>query len=254
MKEQAIEWFAESREKGRLSGFKISFEDEGATLEDLIELRLLSASSALPLFVKVGGCEAKTDINNCKDYLVDGIVGPMIESNFSLEKFIRSSQEVGFSGKKFINIETKTSIQNLNKIINSPSSTSLDGLTIGRSDLAASYGLTKKSVDSPKMYKVIEQALIAIKGKGFATTMGGNITSHSAKNVKSLYEKGLLDKIETRNIIIKLTPDTVNDLTGSINEALFFETFILELRKSRTGKLNTKNIKRLEELKRRLEV
>lgn len=249
-----MKWFAESKEKGRLSGFKISFEDEGATLEDLIEMRLLSISCEVPLFVKIGGCEARTDINNCKTYLVDGIVGPMIESNFALEKFIRSSQEVGFCGKKFINIETKTCMQNLDKVINSPSSTSLDGLTIGRSDLAASYGLTKKSVDSPELHSVIEQALAAIKDKGFITTMGGNVTNSSEKNVRSLYEKGLLDKIETRNIIIKLTPDITNNLTKAINEALFLETLILEHRKNRTGNLNTKNIKRLEELKKRIEI
>ena len=66
------------------SGIKISFEDEGALLNEMISMRYLTASTGLKLSIKIGGCEAKRDIVDCIDIGCDAIVAPMIESAFSL--------------------------------------------------------------------------------------------------------------------------------------------------------------------------
>ena len=41
------------------SGVKISYEDEGALLNELITMRYLTSSVGLKLSIKIGGCEAK---------------------------------------------------------------------------------------------------------------------------------------------------------------------------------------------------
>ena len=71
-------------------GIKQSFEDEGVILEDVLKIKRLCDKLDLKLNVKIGGCEAISDINNCLSLEASGIVAPMIESEFALEKFVES--------------------------------------------------------------------------------------------------------------------------------------------------------------------
>ena len=71
-------------------GIKQSFEDEGVLDRDLVTMNQLCKSTGLNLSVKIGGCEAISDIYRCLDLNVNGIVAPMIESIFGLQKFTES--------------------------------------------------------------------------------------------------------------------------------------------------------------------
>ena len=50
---------------------KQSLEDEGASYDDLLIMRELTNRSKLKLDIKIGGCEAKNDINFCKKILLE---------------------------------------------------------------------------------------------------------------------------------------------------------------------------------------
>ena len=118
-------------------GIKQSFEDEGVIIDDVLKIKRLCDSLKLELNVKVGGCEAISDINNCLSLDVSGIVAPMIESEFALEKFIESiisntNDEIRSKTDFFINIESKTAVSNLKEILSSPSSKLLTGIVVGR--------------------------------------------------------------------------------------------------------------------------
>jgi 4-hydroxy-2-oxoheptanedioate aldolase len=252
MTDKLTEALIEAKQNHSVVGLKISFEDEAATIEDLIELRLVTKMSSLPLYAKIGGCEAKTDILRCKTYLLDGIVCPMVESSFALEKFVKSATDLGYDGKLFINLETKTSISDSERIINSPAAKKIVGYTIGRSDLTASFGLSKKSVDSKDILSSCVKGFSNVKKIGLPTTMGGNITTGSEKFIQHLFSSGILDKIETRNVIMKLTEQNINNVSSMIREAIYLETLILEKRKDRTEYQYLKNLSRLEELKKRI--
>ena len=71
-------------------GIKQSFEDEGVLDKDLVTISQLCKLTELELSVKIGGCEAISDIYRCVDLDVDSIVAPMIESTFGLQKFTES--------------------------------------------------------------------------------------------------------------------------------------------------------------------
>jgi hypothetical protein len=71
---------------------KVSFEDEGALLNEIVSMRYLTAKAGLKISIKIGGCEAKRDIMDCIDLCADAIVSPMIESRFALTKFINSAE------------------------------------------------------------------------------------------------------------------------------------------------------------------
>jgi len=210
-------------------GIKQSFEDEGVLFADVVKMKRICDSTGAYVSVKIGGCEAISDINNCLLLDVDAIVAPMVESEFALQKFIEAiNSNISIEKKDklnfYINIETKTAYENLDKILSSPSSKLLTGIVVGRSDLTKSFGYGKQDVVSEKMCKVVIDILTQSKNYGFKTLMGGNIGSSSIKFIKKLYEKKLLNNIETRNVIIDLDKVKINELDDLIKNSLFFES------------------------------
>ena len=47
-------------------------------------LKIVHVSAECTPFVKVGGCEANTDIYNCLKIGVNGIIAPMVETPFAI--------------------------------------------------------------------------------------------------------------------------------------------------------------------------
>ena len=212
-----------------VTGIKQSFEDEGVLLGDVVKMRRLCDIVNIKLSVKIGGCEAITDLNNCLNFGADSIVAPMIESEFGLQKYAESinsnatkeqKEEINF----YINIESKQAYNNLNYILQSPSSKILSGIVVGRSDLTKSFGYGKQNVDSTEMNNIVKTILKDAKSLNLTTIIGGNIGKTSIKFINELYNLMLLDYIETRNVILKLNENNVKILQSTIKDILHFES------------------------------
>ena len=145
-------------------GIKQSLEDEGATFDDLKLMRIITNKTNLNLNVKIGGCEAKNDIFFCKKIKTNSIVAPMIESKYALKKFIQCAGK-NKKNKLFFNLETNLSLVNLSKIMKSKEFKLLDGVVIGRSDLAGSLSLSKKDVNKKIIFMKVFNAFKKIKSK-----------------------------------------------------------------------------------------
>lgn len=210
-------------------GIKSEFENEASNFNDLVFLRYITAKAGLKLFIKIGGVEAFTDLKMCIDLIADGVILPMVESEFALIKSQNMIHDV--LGKEFddfdvvVNIETKTAVDNLDQILKTMDN-SIKGITIGRSDLSYSYGF-KGQQDSEFINKKIESILKAAKPyKNLRITVGGGI-SHKTFDNKSFIEHIVpkLTYIETRNVI--LNPSCINNLE-SLKYALDFEKDYLD--------------------------
>ena len=143
---------------------KQSLEDEGASYDDLLIMRELTNRSKLKLDIKIGGCEAKNDINFCKKIKVDGMVAPMVESDYALTKFIQVLRN-NTRQNLYVNFESIQAFKNLNKILKNPDFKKLKGVVIGRSDLVGSIGLGKDTVDSKKTYNLVYPALKKLENR-----------------------------------------------------------------------------------------
>jgi len=218
---------------------KQSLEDEGASFEDIKKMRKITQVAKLALNVKIGGCEAKNDIFFCQKIKVDSVVAPMVESQYALNKFL---QIIPKNNKSFlyINLESTTAFKNIDHIIRSPKFKNLKGVVIGRSDLAGSMGLKKKDVDSKKIFKEVYSVFkkVKIKNKKIICKMGGSVTGKSKDFINVLFKKKILDRVETRNIEIKLNNKTLKDLDKIIIEIFNFELEWLKY------KLNNSDLKK----------
>ena len=232
-------------------GIKQSFEDEGVILDDLITMRRLTDLSGVYLSVKIGGCEAITDINLSQQIGTDGIVAPMIESQFALQKYIEIVKDLK-DIKLYVNIESRQAYNNLDSILSSPSSKLLYGVVVGRSDLTKSYGHGKDYVDSKEMQNVVYDVMTKCKEYDMITLMGGNISNKSVGFVRKLFEEKLLDYIETRNVIMKLTDSSVNNLNDLVKSALLFESLWLKFKANKYKKISDEYLLRSNTISDRL--
>lgn len=146
-------------------------------------------------------------------------------------------------------------------MLNSKSFNYIDGVVLGRSDLAGSLNKPKNYVNSRKIFNLVENCFKLIKKKvkkKIIFKMGGSITPKSEKFIKHLYQKKLLGYIETRNIEIKLNKKNVNDLDKIISIAFEFEMEWLKIRAKKVYKIDRllalQYNKRILEIKKRLDV
>jgi hypothetical protein len=233
---------------------KQSLEDEGASFKDLVVMREITKKANLALNVKIGGCEAINDIMFCSALKVDGMVSPMVESEYGLKKFIQSIPK-NYKNKLFVNLESKNSINNFNSIIKSSYFKKLSGVVIGRSDLVGSYGFSKDKVDSIFFLNLLSKNLKKIKNN-ILIKVGGSVTPRSRKFLAKLYENNLISSTETRNIEFKMSKKNLNNFNNILKKVFEFEIEWLKYKNNKKNKvfgiqLNYNFSKRIKELKKR---
>jgi 4-hydroxy-2-oxoheptanedioate aldolase len=222
------------RDKFGCEGIKSEFENEASDFADLIFLRYITAKSGLKLYIKLGGVEAFTDLKMCIDLIADGVIIPMVESEFALKKSQNMIKDIfGDDTTDFdvvVNIETKTAVEKLEKILEDMDD-SIKGITIGRSDLSYSYGREGQQDSSFINKKVEEIVKKAGRYKNLKITVGGGISSKTFENeylIRKIVPK--LNCIETRNVILKSS--CINN-PSSLKQALDFEWSYLNFKLSK---------------------
>jgi hypothetical protein len=180
----------------------------GTETEDMdwneVEFFQAVANEQIPVWVKIGGPEARNDIRNCLRLGIDGIAAPMIESEYALRNFIDTLKQM-MNAKEYseisksINLETITGYRSMMDIYDSPAFKELHHVTAARSDLSNSMG---KKPDDPEVTKVTKQIIQYAKDYGKVTSVGGTITRFNfgeiASQVKPHY-------INSRHIVVDLS-------------------------------------------------
>lgn len=230
-------------------GIKISFEDEGALLNEMITMRYLTSNVGLEMSVKIGGCEAKRDITDCINLCVDSIVAPMIESKFSLHKFIQSVRQYNYKGKIGFNLETINSYNNLEEL--NELFDDIDFVTFGRVDFVSSINKTREFVDSEEIYNMIKNVYTCVKNKNKKCYLGGAISIKSLESINKLLQNNLLDKYETRYIIFNAK--SINDMNYALYLANLFEVEWMKYISNKYNEYSMKDNKRIKMIEDRLE-
>jgi hypothetical protein len=232
-------------------GIKISYEDEGALLNEMISMRYLTASSGLQLSIKIGGCEAKRDIVDCIDLGCDSIVAPMIESEFALKKFLNSLKQYGYCREKGFNLETINAYNCIDEL--SGEFNNLDFVTVGRVDFVGSFGKDRNFVNDDEMFKIVTNVFKKVRENGNTKCyLGGAISIDSKDFICRLINENLLDKFETRYIIFDVKKINFNKFDELLYFANVFEVEWLKYINSKYSLLANKDIKRISMIEDRI--
>ena len=231
-------------------GIKVSFEDEGALYNEIITMRNLTTAVDLELSIKIGGCEAKRDINDCMDLNCDTIVAPMVESKFALNKFFKSLESYKYDKKKGFNLETIQSYNNLEEL--SSLFNLVDFVTVGRVDFVGSLDKDRDFVDSPEMYEMVEKVFKTARENNTMCYMGGAVSINSKEFIEKLIEKNLIDKFETRYIIYDVHSLDIKDLDKLLYWGNVFEVEWLKFIHARYMLHANKDVKRIKMIEDRI--
>jgi len=220
-------------------GYKGEFETEGASFNDLLNLRFLSLKQNRTLTIKLGGGEDKSHYHDCYHIRPDEIVAPMIETPYAMKKY---SEMIVEDFKHGINIETGTAFQNIVSILEvAKRAKKIDFVTLGRTDMSGSTGMP---INSAEMLDVAIKTKALVRKHGLEFRLGGEVTEKSADFIRQLEP----DKFETRNFIAKLN----SDIEGTIRKMLEMEIAILTKISCKESAMTEKKQQRINTLKKRL--
>ena len=210
----------ELRDAGALVALKTGTEVEDMSFAEIRLLRALS-DRLLPLYVKIGGPEARNDIRELAHAGVDGLIAPMIESPYALKNFIGSLRDcLGPTTydrmEKGINLETITGLQNMNAILSSPAALELDQVTAARSDLSASMDA---SPDDPRVLEACGLIIARCRENDLRTSVGGGIHPEIAD---TLIETVAPENMNTRHMVLSCM-SMRGRAAECVEQALMFE-------------------------------
>lgn len=243
-------------ENDGLIGIKTSFEDEGATFNETVRLKQVCNEAKTKVTLKIGGPEAIRDLKDSLVIGVKGIVAPMVESPFALQKFIDSIRnyiepDVVDTLQINVNIETINAVNVIDEILATEQASVLYGVTVGRVDLVSSMGKDRNYVNSEEVYKHAKKVFTAAKEKGLKACLGGAVTVDSLNFMKKLHSEGLLDKFETRYAIFDPSI-TLRNLPKALSKGQMFEYEWLLSKSESYSKFANQDMKRIKMIQDRI--
>ena len=217
----------ELREGYGLVGIKQELEVEGSRLDDLCRIKEITMAADVPITLKIGGCEAVSDLAFAKMLGVGAIVAPMVESPFAMKKFVGAAKAMFGPDeledlRLLVNIETSTAAKNYDDMLASPEFDSLHGIAIGRKDFAMSMGLGLTSLDDDAVVNPVRELIgkTKAKNKNLHCVVGG---IGGAASLKTLAGVEGLDEFETRKMIYSASVLSKPTAVAGLKKGLEFE-------------------------------
>lgn len=236
---------------GHIIAIKAEFEAEGSRLDELIMLNEVVFRADMKLFIKIGGCEAVRDLDQCKLLGASGIMAPMIETPFAMQKFVNAARKVYKDRTEdiewIINTETKTCLNNFDDILNVGKGF-LNTIAIGRVDLSASMGLSRAEINGDLVFEAAKIFAQKAKGANLNVGIGGGVSLDSIPVFLKL--KSIVDKFETRKVVFRLIDDE-QKLKRALVLAMEFELLYLKNKCDFYRKMELEDRERLKMLEQR---
>lgn len=237
-------------------GIKTSFEDEGASLMEVLRLKELCNQAGTKILLKIAGAEAKRDLEDSVMIGVKGIVAPMIESSFALDKFIKSAKsilppDILSNVQLGINIETITAFKNFEEMTKTDGFQELYHITMGRVDFVSSMGKDRSYVNSEEVFSMTSDLFTKSREMQKRVYLGGAITVDSGEFLKRLFQKGLLDKFETRYVMYD-PAIALHNLSDALLNGQKLELGILNYRRNYHLHHANKEIERIKMIEKRV--
>lgn len=205
----------------KFASLKGELEAEGLPHDVIAAEVVYAARRGLDYLVKIGGCEAKSDLRFLQCIGVTSVVAPMIESAFAMRKYQDMLPDGAFEHVG-VTIETIDAVRRVDAILDA--GVKLTEVTIGRHDLTDSFGGT--GVDSPETLGHVKTVARAARARGLGVTMGGSVNKNTREVLRADAElRELVGAVETRKVVMAV-PDFLTD--GVLEAAIQVELELLD--------------------------
>ena len=235
---------------------KAEFEAEGTRTDELLRLVDLARRADLKVALKIGGCEAVRDLLESKQFGVEYIIAPMVETPYALKKYIEAKNKVYSLDQQehtdfLFNVETITTFNALDKMVEvAMAADGVEGIVFGRVDFAGSMLLPRARIDSDELTEYMLSTGKACKENGLDLVVGGAVSSSSLGPLKALYSIHLT-RIETRKVIFNACALDNPRLEMGLEETVYFELLWLKNKRDYYHHIKHEDNSRIDMLEKR---
>jgi len=224
---------------------KGEFEAEGLSRNTVAAEAAFAARNGVGYLVKIGGCEAKSDMRFLIQVGIRSIVAPMIESPFAMAKYQEMLPEGAFDHVG-VTIETIDAVRRIDDILDA--GVKLTEVTVGRTDLTASFG--GNDVDGDQTIDMVKKVARAARQRGLKTTMGGSVNKKTRQLLAEDEElRDLIACVETRKCVMPVDQFVAN---GALEDAFEVEGVLLDMIVAHHGTIATTAEARVGQIRSRL--
>lgn len=234
---------------------KAEFEAEGTRPDEFLRLLELAQRADLKVALKIGGCEAVSDLLSSKLFGVDYIIAPMVETPYALQKFIEAKDKTHNADERtqtefLFNLETETTLQNLDSMIEAGRG-KVDGIVFGRVDFTLSRGLPRGDIDTRAITDAGLTIARAARANDMDLVVGGSVSTASIAALKELHAIRL-DRFETRKVIFAGDALHAANIEAGIENAVMFELTWLQNKRDYYSSIGQEDAKRIAMIEARL--
>ena len=205
-------------------------EAEGTRPDEFLRLLHLAHAADLKVTLKIGGCEAVSDLLSSKLYGVNHIVAPMVETPYALSKFVDAKNKThrdNEEGVEFLfNLETQTTLDNLDAMI-AGARGNVDGVVFGRVDFTLSRGLPRDAINEPQITEAVLRTARACVANRLDLVVGGSVSPSAIPALREIRAVHLT-RFETRKVIFSADALDKASIYDGIQNAVDFELLWLE--------------------------
>jgi 4-hydroxy-2-oxoheptanedioate aldolase len=250
-----VDMLKDLRDNHAVVGVKAEFEAEGTRTEELMRLKEICLAAKVSLTLKIGGCEAVRDMYDARTVGVNYLVAPMVETPFSLQKYLRAVDIVFPRDEQekiefLINVETLMAAQNFGNMLKIEGIERLGGVVVGRVDMVGSMGLDRTACESDRVFAITKDLATLAKERGLTVVVGGAISTASLPFLRKLVDS-LIDRYETRKICFSCPEALKDGAEQGISKAVAFELAWLQNKRSYYKAIAEEDDKRISMLEAR---
>jgi len=250
-----LDMLKKGRDRFGVVAVKAEFEAEGTRPDELLRLLELAYRADLKVALKIGGCEAVSDLLASKLYGANYIIAPMVETPYALSKFVEAKAKVygSDSDTEFLfNLETESTLQNLDAML-PLAKEALDGIVFGRVDFTLSRGLPRGAINDRGITDAVLTVARTCAEHGLELVVGGSVAVESGPALREM-RRVRLDRFETRKVIFDGSAADMPGFEAAISNAVAFELAWLENKRDYYRTIADEDLSRIRMIQERMAV
>ncbi|WP_233503522.1 aldolase/citrate lyase family protein [Sphingomonas psychrotolerans] len=248
-----LDMLKKGRDRYGVVAVKAEFEAEGTRPDEFLRLLEIAHRADLKVALKIGGCEAVSDLLASKLYGVDHIIAPMVETPYALTKFAEARAKTygdNAEGAQFLfNLETEATLRNLDAML-PIAKAKLDGIVFGRVDFTLSRGLARTAINDREITDAVLQVAKACAANDLTLVVGGSVAAEAGPALREI--RGVrLDRFETRKVIFDGAAAESPLFEAGIANAVAFELAWLENKRDHYRAIADEDLSRIRMIQER---
>ncbi len=244
-----LELLRAGREDFGILSVKAEFEAEGTRVDELLRLLEIARKAGVGVGLKIGGCEAVRDLIECRQYGVDYIIAPMVETPYALSKYIAAKDkfypsdeqaDVGF----LFNVETRSTFDHIEQLGKDAAKGGV-GMVLGRVDFSGSMGHSRDFITSEEMTGYARKIADVARRNDIELVTGGGVNPAGIDALRKIREVRL-DRFETRKVIFDASILDGNDAASAMEIAIEFELLWLQNKRNYYSTIAAEDLARID--------